>query len=130
VEKQSAVKNRPVQMEDVAGGIKVLEYEKRDIIELEPRYSTNEVPGRCIKCLAEEKMFSCMRELLKDEKDTGKLQQRYQILYSFLESPDLQKLCDETEKCLSEGKEVSVRIYFEDSKIKYELKIKGESGKN
>jgi hypothetical protein len=93
-------------------------------IYLTPRYSTNEVPGRCIKCLAEEKLFSCLRELFKEEKDTTELQKKYKILYSFLESSELQKLCDETEKCLSEGKEVSVRIYLEDGKPKYELKLK------
>jgi hypothetical protein len=93
-------------------------------IDLTPRYSTSDMPGRCIKCLAEEKLFSCMRELFKDEKDTSKLQQRYEILYSFLESSELQKLCDETEQYLSEGKEVNVRIYLESGKPKYELKIK------
>jgi hypothetical protein len=97
-------------------------------IDLTPHYSTSEVPGRCIKCLAEEKLFSCMRELLKEEKDTTELQQKYRILYSFLESPDLQKLCDETERYLAEGKEVSVRVYLEDGKPKYELKIKSSGG--
>ena len=38
-------------------------------IDLAPKYSTNEVSGRCVKWLAEEKLFSCMRELFKDEKD-------------------------------------------------------------
>jgi hypothetical protein len=92
-------------------------------IELKPCYSTNEAPGRCIKCLAEEKLYNCMRELLDSEKDNSKLQRYYQILYSFLESPELQKLCDETEKGLSEGKEVSVKVYIEEEKLKYELKI-------
>jgi hypothetical protein len=92
-------------------------------IDLKPKYSTNEVPGRCIKCLAEEKLFSCMRELFREENDTTELQQRYKVLYSFLESPDLQKLCDQTESSLAEGKEVSVKIYLEAGKPKYELKI-------
>jgi flagellar motility protein MotE (MotC chaperone) len=93
-------------------------------IDLEPRYSSNEVSGRCIKCLAEEKLFSCMRELLKEENDTAELQKRYKVLYSFLESDELQKLCDETEKYLSEGKEVSIKITLETGKPKYELKLK------
>jgi hypothetical protein len=99
-------------------------------IDLTPRYSTNDVPGRCIKCLAEEKLFSCMRELFADETDISKLQQRYELLYAFLESSELQKLCDETEKCLSEGKEVNVRIYLENDRPKYELKIKEQTGDN
>jgi hypothetical protein len=95
-----------------------------ETIELVPRYSTSELPGRCIKCLAEEKLFACMREIFDDEKDTAKLQQKYQILYAFLQSPNLQKLCDETERSLSEGKEISVRIYLRDGKPEYELKTK------
>jgi hypothetical protein len=79
-------------------------------IDLTPRYSTNEIPGRCIKCLAEEKLFACMRQLFKEEKDITELQQKYRILYSFLESPELQKLCDQTERYLAEGKDVSVEI--------------------
>jgi hypothetical protein len=93
-------------------------------INLTPCYSTNEVVGRCIKCLAEEKLFNCIRELLNEEKDTSRLQQKYEILYAFLESPELQKLCDETEKYLSEGQEVSVKIYLEAGKPGYELTIK------
>jgi hypothetical protein len=93
-------------------------------IDLTPRYSTGEVPGRCIKCLAEEKLFSCMRELFKEEKDTSRLQQKYKVLYSFLESPELQKLCDETERYLSDGKEVNVRITIEHGKPKCELTLK------
>lgn len=93
-------------------------------IDLEPRYSSSEVPGRCIKCLAEEKLFSCMRQLLREDEDSDESQQRYKILYAFLESDELQKLCDESEKFLSEGKDVSVRVYLEAGKPRYELKIK------
>lgn len=93
-------------------------------IDLTPRYSTNEVPGRCIKCLAEEKLFSCMRELLREEKEPGGLKQKYQILCTFLESADLQKLCDETESYLAEGKDVSIAINLENGELKYEIKLK------
>jgi hypothetical protein len=93
-------------------------------IDLTPRYSTNEMPGRCIKCLAEEKLFSCMRELFKEEKNITELKQRYKVLYSFLESPELQKLCDETEKYLAEGQEVSVKITLENGQPKYEIQLK------
>jgi hypothetical protein len=93
-------------------------------IDLKPMYSTNEVPGRCIKCLAEEKLFSCMRELLNEDKDSHELQQKYKILYSFLESPDLEELCNETERYLAEGKEVSVSITVKDGKPEYEIKLK------
>jgi hypothetical protein len=110
-------------MEVVAGGINQMKRGDMDDIDLIPRYSTNEVPGRCIKCLAEEKLFSCMRELLKEEKDMDALQQRYQILYSFLKSPDLEKLCNEAERYLAEGKEVRVSITLKDGKPEYKIKL-------
>jgi hypothetical protein len=33
--------------------------------DLEPRYSNGEFPGKCIKCLAEQELDSCLRELLQ-----------------------------------------------------------------
>jgi hypothetical protein len=97
-------------------------------IDLNPRYSSNEEPGRCVKCLAEEKLFNCLRQLLKEENDSETIQQKYQVLYSFLQSPELQSLCDKTEKLLSEGKEVSVNITIENGKPKYEIKISDNIG--
>lgn len=37
-------------------------------------------------------------------------------------SPESQKLRGESERYLAEGKQVTVRIHFEDGKPKYELK--------
>jgi len=93
-------------------------------VDLTPRYSDNEVPGRCIKCLAEEKLFNCMRELFKEDKENPELEKKYELLYSFLGSADLQKICDESERFLSEGKEVSVRITLDSGKPRFEIKLK------
>ncbi|MBN1190368.1 MAG: hypothetical protein JXA46_11490 [Dehalococcoidales bacterium] len=95
-----------------------------ETIDLEPRYSTTEIPGRCIRCLAEEKLFSCMRELLKEDKednDDPELQNKYELLRCFLESPELQEVCDKSENSLSDGKEVMVRITMSSGKPKYEI---------
>ncbi len=94
-----------------------------DSFNLEPRYSSGELPGKCIKCLAEQDLDSCLRELLRGE-DSEELQQRYEMLVTFLKSPESQKLRAESERCLSEGKEVTVRIYFVNGKPKYDLKVK------
>jgi hypothetical protein len=93
-------------------------------INLDPRYTTSNVPGRCVKCLAEEELNKCLFELLRGEGDDKELIRRFETLVSFLKSPESQKLRDESEKYLAEGKEVSVRIYFVNGKPKYELKIK------
>ena len=94
-----------------------------DAINLDPKYSTSDVPGKCIKCLAEQELNNCLLELLRAEGDDKELAERFETLVSFLKSPESRKLRDESERYLAEGKRVTVRISFEDGKPKYELKI-------
>ena len=93
-------------------------------IDLEPRYSTNEIPGKCIKCLGEQELNKCLMQLLSDEGANEEIQRKYEALVTFLQSPESQKLRAESERYLSEGKEVTVRIHFVNGKAKYGLKIK------
>jgi hypothetical protein len=92
-------------------------------IELEPRYSTRDIPGRCIKCLAEHEYGDCLRDLLRGVGDNPGLERRYEALVSFLESPELQKLRAESEKCLAEGKDVKVVLHLTDGGFRYEIKL-------
>ena len=91
--------------------------------DFEPSYSTSEIPGKCIKCLAEQELGNCLLELLKGEENNEKLQQKYDMLLAFLKSPESQKLRDESEKYLAEGKKVTLRLSFADGKPKYELNM-------
>jgi len=90
-------------------------------IQLDPRYSTREIPGRCIKCLADQEVGSCLRLLLGTETDNEDVQKRYEALASFLRSPDMAKCRDECERYLSAGQEVSVRLHLGQGKPKYEI---------
>jgi len=92
-------------------------------INLEPRFSTMEVPGKCIECLAEQELNNCLMELLKGEGENKELEQRFEALVAFLKSPDSEKLRDESERHLAQGKRVRVRIYFEEGKPRYEIEI-------
>ena len=92
-------------------------------IELEPRYSTSQLPGKCVKCLTEQQLDGCLRQLLVECGEDEDLVKRYSALLAFLKSPESQKLRDESEKYLAEGKKVSVKINFETDKPEYELKI-------
>lgn len=92
-------------------------------INLDPRYSTKEIPGKCIKCLAEQELNNCLIELLKEVGEDKELQQRFETLVSFLKSPESQKLRDESERHLAEGKQVTVKICFETGKPEYKLKV-------
>jgi hypothetical protein len=92
-------------------------------INLEPRFSTTEIPGKCIKCLAEKELNNCLMELLRGEGKNKKLEQRFEALVSFLKSPESIKLRDDAERYLAEGKEVRVKISFEQRQPKYEIKV-------
>ena len=94
-----------------------------DPINLNPRYTNKNIPGKCIKCLAEQELDSCLRDLLNDDKDNELLQKRFEMLETFLRSPESKNLRDESEKYLAEGKQVTLKIHFEDNKPTYELQI-------
>lgn len=91
-------------------------------IDLVPRYSTREIPGKCIKCLAEQELDNCLIELLRGESDreTG---EKYEMLVSFLKSPESKKIRDEAERFLAEGKQVRLKIQSQDGETQYELEI-------
>ena len=92
-------------------------------IKLKPQYSTQEIPGKCIKCLAEQELNNCLLELLRGSEGQGELEQRFEALVSFLQSPEAKELLDESEKYLAEGKKVTVDISFETGKPVYKLKV-------
>ena len=93
-------------------------------INLDPRYSTSNVPGRCVKCLAEHELNNCLLKLLREAGDDKELVQRFETLVSFLKSPESQKLREESEWYLAEGRQVSVKINFVDGEPKYSLEVK------
>ncbi len=92
-------------------------------IELTPGYSTREIPGKCLKCLADQEYTECLRALLGGDTDNKDLRRTYEALVSFLQSPDMKRLREESERLLSDGRKVTVRISFEDGKTTYGLKI-------
>ena len=94
-----------------------------DTFDLQPGYSTGEIPGKCIKCLAEQELNSCLRLLLIGEGEEKDVQQQYEMLLSFLTSPESRKLRDESEKYLSEGKKVTLKLSFANGKPEYELEV-------
>ncbi len=91
--------------------------------DLEPKYSTNEISGKCLKCLSEQELNSCLMQLLRDEVINKDVQRKYEALVNFLKSPDSKRLRIESEKYLAEGKKVSVRISVNEGQPKYELII-------
>jgi hypothetical protein len=92
--------------------------------DLEPRYSTNEISGKCLKCLTEHELNGCLLLLLREENMDDDVRKKYEALLDFLKSPESEQLRIESEKCLAEGKQVAVRITVFEGRPKYELIIK------
>jgi len=92
-----------------------------DHFDLEPKYTSNEVPGKCLKCLAEKELNSCLFGLLNEQTNDVELQQRYEALLALLQSPDFESLRSEAERMLSDGKQVKVNVALENGKIKSTL---------
>lgn len=101
-----------------------LKKKNTDSINLEPRYSTNEISGKCLKCLSEQELNSCLMQLLREGAMNKEIQRKYEALVKFLQSPESEQLRKESERCLAEGKQVSVRISVNKGKPKYELIVK------
>jgi hypothetical protein len=92
-------------------------------IELEPRHSTTEIPGKCIKCLAEKELDGCLTLLLSEQGGNRELRERFQALRSFLKSPESSRLRQESERHLAEGKRVRLIVYPERGELRYEIKL-------
>jgi hypothetical protein len=92
-------------------------------IEMEPKYSTVELPGRCLKCLAEQEYGDCLRALLRGDEGKKELEEKFEAVVSLLKSPDLTKLRSDSEKYLSDGKRVRLVISTEKGEAKYRLEV-------
>ena len=92
-------------------------------IELEPKYSTVEIPGKCLKCLAEQQYGDCLRDLLKGEEGKRELEEKFEAMVTLLKSQELIKLRDDSERYLADGKNVKLVIHMGEEKNKYEIKL-------
>ena len=101
-----------------------------DRIELVPRYSTREIPGKCLGCAAKHQLNIYLGELLSRYERGDKseeVEKKFEALVSFLESPGLERLVNESERHLAEGREVKLIIHPDESQPKYELILKWQS---
>jgi hypothetical protein len=92
--------------------------------ELEPKYSDNELPGKCVICGAEKELDNCLHVLLRGGDSSESAQEKFEMLIAFLKSPSSRKLRDESEKLLADGKQVKIIVNFINGKIKYKIETK------
>ncbi|MEJ2738241.1 MAG: hypothetical protein P8105_00105 [Dehalococcoidia bacterium] len=95
-----------------------------DKIELEPSYSTVKLPGKCIKCLAEQQYGDCLKQLLQEEGGKKDLEERFEAIVSLLKSSELSRLRDEAEKHLADGKRAKLVIdHNDDNEPVYRIEV-------
>ncbi len=92
-----------------------------DSFDLEPNYTSNEIPGKCLKCLAEKELNNCLFGLLGEQTGDTELQQRYEALLALLQSPDFERLRSQAERLLSEGRQVRVKVDYNNGSLQCEL---------
>ncbi len=93
-------------------------------IELTPKYTSFDISGKCLRCLAVKEANDCLYNFLDGNVEDENLLQQFKLLAAFYNSPDLQKLIDQSEQYLSEGKTVSVKLTDDNGKLNYELTVK------
>ena len=97
--------------------------EKIELIEFEPRYSVGKALGHCLKCLVRQEYETCLRRLLRDEGEDKKLEERYEAVVSFLKSPELARLRNESEKYLTQEKKPRIVIFLDKGQFKSEIRL-------
>jgi len=88
-----------------------------DDIELIPSLS------HCIETTAREEFWNSANQYMKGGQEDKKLEERIELLKSFLESMDFKKLRSRSERYLLEGKQVKFVISRKEGKPSYEMVI-------
>ena len=87
-------------------------------INLEPDLST------CIQTLAKKQHELIVRELLKTGEENSELEQKAEMLRMFLESTDFNRLRNEYEAYLVEGKRVKFTLRLMADRTEYNMTIR------
>jgi len=88
-----------------------------DSIELFPDLS------RCIETTARQEFWNSVTQYVEGGGNDRKLENKIELLGSFLESADFKKLRSESEKYLVEGKQVKFVIFWQGNKPSYEMVV-------
>lgn len=75
----------------------------------------------CIETVAKREYREATAKLLAVPKENNELEQRVELLRTFLETMDFRKLRRESEKYLVEGRTVKFVLYLENETLKHEM---------
>jgi len=92
-----------------------------DGIELFPSLS------HCIETAAKEEFWDSVNQYMEGGQEDKKLEERIELLKTFLESVNFKKLRSQSERYLIEGKQVKFVISWKEGKPSYEMVVTEES---
>jgi hypothetical protein len=88
-----------------------------DFVELFPSLS------RCIETTAREEFWNSVNQYMESGQEDKKLEEKIELLKTFLESMDFKKLRSQSERYLVEGKRVKFVICWKEGKMSYEMVV-------
>jgi len=88
-----------------------------DGIELFPSLS------HCIETAARAEFWNSVNRYMESGQEDKKLEEKIELLKTFLESVDFKKLRSQSERYLIEGKQVKFVIFWKEGKPSYEMVV-------
>jgi hypothetical protein len=82
--------------------------------------------SNCIETVAKKEYSEIVRQLLAMEEGNDELEERAELLRSFLETTDFRRLRSESERYLVDGRRVKFVVYAGGGVPKYEMRISPE----
>jgi hypothetical protein len=79
--------------------------------------------SHCIETTAREEFWNSVNQYMEGGQEDEKLEEKVELLRSFLESADFKKLRRESEVHLVAGKTVKFVIYWKEGKPSYEMVV-------
>ena len=88
-------------------------------------YDIELIPGlsHCIETTAREEFWNSVNQYMKGGQEDKKLEERIELLKSFLELMDFKKLRSQSERYLVEGKQVKFVISWKEGKPNYKMVV-------
>ena len=77
--------------------------------------------SHCVQTQAKREHSDTMKRLLAAEGQSGELEERLELLRRFLEEADFKDLRRESEKHLTQGRQVRFTVYLEDGRTRWDL---------
>lgn len=78
--------------------------------------------SHCIETIAKQEHTAVAKQLLKPGEENNELEEKLEILGTFLETADFRKLRVESEKRLVDGKKV-IFVVYRDKDVKWEMQV-------